>query len=182
MGIRQRLQQNALHHAEDHRVGADANGKGDERDRRKHWGAAEPAQNQPELIDEHCHVPALRGRARVHFSLTRVFCDRLYRHPIRDLETQCSGKWGCGMIREAKPFSASSIWASKRKRRSSIELSGVFEASARGGSGRAFESANGCPIPDSHLVACYSFTWVKGFQVRICWNPLRPTKSTAAEG
>jgi hypothetical protein len=55
------------------------------------------------------------------------------------------------MIREAKPLSALSIQASKRKERNPIELLRVLETSVRRGSGRAFESAKGCPIPDNHL-------------------------------
>ena len=55
MGIRQRLEQHALNHREDHRVRANAHGQRDERDGRKHGSAAEAAQNLLESIDEHGH-------------------------------------------------------------------------------------------------------------------------------
>jgi hypothetical protein len=61
MGIGQRFQQDALDHAEDHRVCAYADGQGEQRDGGKHGRAAEPAHHLPELIDQHSHLPDLRG-------------------------------------------------------------------------------------------------------------------------
>jgi hypothetical protein len=59
--VRQWLQQHTLDYAEDHSVGAYADGQGEERDGGKHGRTPESAHNLPELIDEHCHVPNLQG-------------------------------------------------------------------------------------------------------------------------
>ena len=57
LGVRiiQRLQKHAIHHAEHHSVGADADGQRNQRDGGEQRGPRQPAQDLFELIVENCH-------------------------------------------------------------------------------------------------------------------------------
>ena len=65
MGVTQRLQQHALHHAEHHRVGADADRQRNESNGGKERGSGQSPDHLLELLAKFCHAePLLRLLSR----------------------------------------------------------------------------------------------------------------------